>query len=87
MVYALYCLQREVSYLFDFIDKQIETFEVPFLSDWLVREYLKLKHEYLKDALDGKYLPECKPRNLWNGRRCDYCTVAAECKALRKGDK
>ena len=62
---------------------QITIFELPFISDWLINKYLAIKHKALIDALDG-HIPECRPRELWGGRRCNYCSVSTECKECRE---
>jgi len=54
---------------------------VNHISDHWIKKYMKTKAEALHKALQtGEIPPQCKPRETWNGRKCEkYCSVKKAC--------
>lgn len=59
------------------------------ISDPWVRRYMKAKRDALMKALETHIVPpKCKPREMWNGRKCErYCNVRVICSKLKTGEK
>ena len=51
------------------------------ISDHWIKRYMRKKAELLQHALEtGQLPPPCKPRERWNGRKCEkYCNVRSIC--------
>jgi len=59
------------------------------ISDHWVRRYMKAKRDALMNVLETRIVPpRCKPRERWNGRKCDkYCNVRVICSKLKTGER
>ena len=48
-----------------------------------IKRYMHLKKEMLLDTLDKDYAPPWRPRETWNGKKCEaYCEVSEACKEI-----
>jgi len=63
---------------------QQHVFKIPRLSDWLVLRYVQIKYRRLSKALDNNWCEKGKPREMWGGRRCNYCAVRKVCEAIEE---